>query len=1128
MSDVRQWLDALGLGQYADAFDENAIEWGVLGELDHGVLKDLGVDAAGHRLKILKAAKAVADAQADSSTAPAGEPPPKAAPTPGSEAEHRQLTVMFCDLADSTALAGRLDAEDFRDVILAYQQACTRAVERYDGYVARLFGDGLLVYFGYPHAHEDDAARAVHAALEVLREMQAVGEEQRRSRDVELSVRIGIATGPVVVGDIVGEGASQESTVLGETPNLAARLQALAGGNQIVVAPATHQLAGGAFDYEHLGPQSLKGIDAPVDAWRVVAEHDCGSRFEAAHGTHVTPLIGRDEERDMLMRRWLRAADGAGQVVLVSGEAGIGKSRLARELREQLAEHPHSFLSFQCSPYHASSALYPIVNHLERAAAFSSQDDAERKLDKLERFISEIGVEAEQAGLLLAALLNLPGEQRYGAIDLSPAQQKDQTLGVLVAMVESLAMRQPVLMVFEDIHWVDPTTLELLDLVLERTPTLAILALLTHRSDFTPTWTGEAHVTSIALNKLDPENCASLITSVTGDRALPHEVLQEIVEKTDGVPLFVEELTKTVVESGMLRTESGRYVLDQPLTALTIPATLQDSLMARLDRLASVKDIAQIGAVIGREFGHELLEAVAGLDASALAEGLAKLTEAGLVFRRGTPPQGTYLFKHALIQDTAYASLLKSRRQQLHAKIASVLETRFRALVEGQPELAAHHLDQAGLSDRAVEYWHRAATLAASRSALHEAYNHLDAALAAQKKLPQTDENLRLRLDLLVERIAPIIAVRSYSSPELAELYEDAMSIYEKIGGDMPQIFPIIYSRWAYEFTSGNMSEALARAEEFLATATRQKARLPIIQGRRLCATVMAMNRAADEACRHMELAFEELDEALSDEIGFLYGQDAYSTGNSYYSFGLCAVGKFDQMRQCMETALERAASVDHALTNAYVNGHMGLLFSELRDDTGLARCVATMKSVLSEHPMPMWVLMLDYFKGATALSEGRNDTAVALMEKILAEVSRIGFGYWRAVYEGNLARAQLARAQHEPALEAAARGLAAIEGGADAWMEPELHRIRGDILAACDQPKAEVEASYQEAIEHARAHPNRLYELRAAVSLARLWRDDDRVEESMQLLDSVCASIAQPGDIRDLREAKALLNELS
>jgi class 3 adenylate cyclase/tetratricopeptide (TPR) repeat protein len=1126
MSDIRQWLDSLGLGQYADSFAEHAIEWEILTELDHDVLKDVGVSVAGHRLRILKAAKALGSAEGTTTSHSPGEPLSAQTPVPGSEAEHRQLTVMFCDLADSTALAGRLDTEIFRDVILAYQQACTRSVERYEGYVARFFGDGMLVYFGYPHAHEDDAERAIHAGLEVLREMDAVGEEQRRTRDIELSVRIGIATGPVVVGDIVGEGASQESTVLGETPNLAARLQALAGGNQIVVAPATHRLAGGAFEYQDLGPQSLKGIDEPVNAWQVVGTQDQGSRFEAAHGKHLAPLIGRDEERDMLLRRWRLAADGAGQVVLVSGEAGIGKSRLARGLREHLADQPHTVLNYQCSPYHVSSALHPIINQLERAAGFSSEDAPESKLDKLEHLLGQSSDQFEHAACLLAALLGLPGAERYGSVDLTPEQQKDQTLVVLVEQLEGLASRRPVLMVFEDMHWVDPTTLELLDLMVDRIPAHPVLALLTHRPDLTPTWTGEAHVTSIALTKLGPENCTSLVSAVTGDRALPDEVLREIVKKTDGVPLFVEELTKTVIESGMLRAETARYVLDQPLPALAIPATLQDSLMARLDRLASVKDIAQIGAVIGREFGHQLLEAVAGLSPSVLSDGLAKLAEAGLVFRRGTPPHASYLFKHALIQDTAYASLLKSRRQQLHGKIASVLETRFPALTGSQPELAAHHLGQAGLTARAIEYWQRASALARSRSAMHEAYSHLGTALAAQKTLPQTDENRRLRLDLLIERITPIIAVKSYSSPEMAELYEDAMSVYRTIGDDTPQIFPIIYAGWAYELTVGRTTEALERAREFLTSAERQRARIPTLMGRRLCGAVMVMDRAAVEGCRYLEQVLEELDEELSDQIGFVFGQDMLAAANTYYAFGLCALGKFEQARQRMESALDRAARLENPLTIAYVNGHVGLLFAEMRDDAGLTRCIATMESTLGEHPMPIWVLSLEYLRGVKALVEERNDTAAALIENSMTTSERLGFGYWRATSEGSLARARLAQAQHERALECVSRGLAAIDRGADAWIEPELYRIRGDILAAWGQPRAEIEDSYQEAISKAGTYPHRLYELRAALGLARHWEADGRVEESMELLDSVCASIPQPGDIREMRTAREMLSE--
>ena len=595
MNDVGKWLESLGLGQYVDAFADNDIALSHLSDLDHEVLQAIGVKSAGHRMTLLKAAATRRAAEPATAPTPNSRNSDEVHPQATGEAEHRQLTVMFCDLAASTALSGRLDTEVFRDVILAYQEICTRCVARYGGYVARFFGDGMLVYFGYPRAHEDEAQRAIHAGLEILNELSAMDTEPY-ALDLELAVRIGIATGPVVVGDIVGAGASQESTVLGETPNLAARLQALAAPNQIIVSPVTKNLAGGEFDYHDFGPQSLKGVQQSVTAWCVVGERDHTSRFDATHEEHVAPLVGRDEERDILVRRWQRTINGVGQVVVVSGEAGIGKSRLSRDLREELCSQEHSQLNYQCSPFHVSSALYPVIHQLERAAGFAADDEVDDKLDKLERLLNQSTHDIKTTARLLAALLSLPGAQRYGEIDITPTQQKDQTLQVLLEQLQELSDKQPVLMMFEDAHWIDPTTLELLDLIVERIAHTRIMLLLTHRPEFAPPWTGEAHVSSISLNKLDPSNCIALVSAVTGGLTLPPEVLSEIITKTDGVPLFVEELTKTVLESGMLHVETNRYVLDQPLASLAIPSTLQDSLMARLDRLASVKDIAQIGA----------------------------------------------------------------------------------------------------------------------------------------------------------------------------------------------------------------------------------------------------------------------------------------------------------------------------------------------------------------------------------------------------------------------------------------------------------------------------------------------------------------------------------------------------
>jgi class 3 adenylate cyclase len=519
VNDVTEWLTGLGLERYAGAFVENDIDFGLLTSLDHEVLQAIGVKSAGHRMTMLKAAAALDgnEANATHPSFPRVVDDPRAATT---EAEHRQLTVMFCDLADSTGLSGRLDAETYRDLILAYQQLCTRSVERYEGYVARFFGDGMLVYFGYPRAHEDETQRAIHAGIEILDGLGDLNSGEK-NHDLNLAARIGIATGPVVVGDIIGDGASQESAVIGETPNVAARLQALAEMNRIVVSPATKNLAAGEFDFRSLGEHSLKGVEQPVVAWSVTGKRDHGSRFDSARGQQIAPLVGRDEERDILVRRWQRTADGSGQVVMISGEAGIGKSRLSRGLREQIRDQQHVELNYQCSPFHVSSALYPVINQLERAAAFRPGDDHETKLDKLEQLLGQSTDDIEASALLLADLLSLPGKHRYGEIDATPVQQKDKTLQLLVRHLEGLVRTQPVLMVFEDLHWADPTTLELLELMVEKIPGIRAMLLATHRPNFTPAWTGEAQVYSISLNKLDPGNCGALITSVSGGLSLP-------------------------------------------------------------------------------------------------------------------------------------------------------------------------------------------------------------------------------------------------------------------------------------------------------------------------------------------------------------------------------------------------------------------------------------------------------------------------------------------------------------------------------------------------------------------------------------------------------------------------------
>ena len=648
--DVGGWLRNLGLGHYESAFIENAIDTDVLPELTEGDLEKLGIPL-GDRKRLIKAIKATTDPSPSASlfASEVGDNAPNDY-SPMVAAERRYLTVMICDLVGSTALSAQLDPEDMGAVIDAFQATCARIMLAFDGFIADFRGDGILAYFGYPRAHEDDAERTVRAALDIA---AAVARLKTRAQE-PLSVRIGIATGLVVVGDLGGAGALREHTVVGDTPSLAARLQALAEPGTVVVATSTRRLLGDRFRLRDLGLHKVKGIAEPIAAWAVDGMSASESRFEAVHAAGLADLVGREDEIDFLLKRQRLAWKGEGQIVLISGEPGIGKSRLAAALEERIADEPHTNLRYQCSPHHANSALYPFIAQLERAAGFKADDTSEQRLDKLEAVLAIAASRVQDTAPLFAALLSIPLGDRYPRLALNPAQQRRRTLAALLDHFENLARQKPILLLFEDAHWADATSLELLDLTVERVRQLPVLALFTLRPEFEPPWVGLPNVGTLTLGRLDRNDVESMVTQVTQGRALPTEVMNQIVAKTDGNPLFVEELTKAVLEGDILVKDADGYRLDGPLPPLAIPATLQASLMARLDRLAPVKEISQIGAAIGREFSYSLMRELVGRDETALKHALTKLEQAELVFRRGEPPEAIYSFKHVLVRDAAY------------------------------------------------------------------------------------------------------------------------------------------------------------------------------------------------------------------------------------------------------------------------------------------------------------------------------------------------------------------------------------------------------------------------------------------------------------------------------------------
>jgi class 3 adenylate cyclase len=822
MKGIAEWLASIGLGEYAQCFAENAIDLSVVRDLTEQDLKDLGVPL-GHRRKMLRAITELDEgAVARSRTA--------ARVLARDGAERRQLTVMFCDLVGSTALSARLDPEELRGVIHTYNACVTDVIRGYKGNIARYMGDGVLAYFGYPRADEDNAEQAMRAGLALVKAVTNL----RTHVGAGLQVRIGIATGVVIVGDLIGEGAAREQAVIGETPNLAARLQTLAEPGMVLIDANTHRLAGGHFDYRELGPCQVTGWSEPMPIWHVLDTSGVEGRFEAMHTIKLPPLFGREEEIELLLSRWRDVTQEKGGVVLLTGEPGIGKSHIALAFDERLQNEPHFTLRYFCSAHHSNSALFPIVGHLERAAGFNRSDSSAEKLCKLEALVAQSTADPEHVAVL-ANLFALPDSHRVRRQQLSPQKRKEKTLEALLAQLVGLAERQPVLMIFEDIHWIDPTSLELLAATVEPVSRLRVLMLVTARSDFTPPWPTHPHITTIPLPPLGRRDGTALVERVTGGKTLPREVMEEILARTDGVPLFIEELTKTVLEAGVLREGDESYELEGSYLH-TIPRTLHGSLLARLDRLGPGKEVAQIGAVIGREFSYELLRAVAGRPESMLRAALDRLVASELVYRRVTPARTSYVFKHALVRDAAEEMVLRAHRKELHATIAKALEMGSPEIVGAQPELIAHHYREAGNVAKAVYYLSIAGDRALSRSALREAHEQITQALQLISRLPEDDSRRHDELRLQIALARTLLERRGYGDQQVGEAYAKARDVSKSVG-DAEMYLAALYGWWAHHYVRGKPAAMLEQAYEFLAVAERQNETGPIAVGYRLLGT---------------------------------------------------------------------------------------------------------------------------------------------------------------------------------------------------------------------------------------------------------------------------------------------------
>jgi class 3 adenylate cyclase/predicted ATPase len=1059
---IAQWLEQQDLDQYARAFEEHNIGFDILPELGDDKLKELGVPLGGRKrlLKAIADLRMSLESAGDAGTSAAARGPP----TRRGDPERRQLTLLFCDLVASTELSARLDPEDLREVVHAYQACVAAVVTRFEGHVAKYMGDGVLVYFGYPGAHEDDPERAVRAGLELV---HAVAKLRIRP-DVELEARVGIATGLVVVGDLVGEGGAREEAVVGETPNLVARLQALAEPGSVVISQATCRLVGGLFELADLGPRRLKGFAEPLPAWRVEGEGHAEGRFEALHGERLTPLVDREEELALLLERWERAKEGEGQVVLLASEPGIGKSRLVRALRECLGGEPHAHLGYQGSPYHQTSPLHPVVGQLERAAGFVRADTTGAKLGKLEALLarSNAGIAAEAAPLL-APLLSIPAGDRYSPLGLSPQRQKARTLEVLVERIAGLAAQRPVLVVLEDAHWGDPTTLELFGLTIERVQRLPVLVVITFRPEFQPPWMGRRHVTLLTLSRLSRRQGATMVERVTG-KMLPPDVVGQIVAKTDGVPLFVEELTKAVVESGLLREEADRYALAGPLPPLAIPTTLQDSLMARLDRLAPVKEVAQIAAVIGREFSYELLAAITPLSAEDLAAALDQLLAAELVFRRGAPPGTTYSFKHALVQDAAYQSLLKPRRRQLHTRIVQVLE-RFPATVETEPELLAHHCVQAGLMEQAVDYWTKAGQLSLARSATLEAIAQLSRGLKALRSLPKSPERRRRELGLQLVLGPALIAAKGFAAPETGRAYARACELCRELG-DIPKLLPALYGQSVVHWQRAELAAAHEVARELLDLAEEQGEAAAEVVGHRILGTFLFQLGRLAESLAHSESALALYDPVRDRSSRFVYAIDSRVVCLLWLSQALLALGYPEQAQVRQGEALATARELAHPNTIAQALFCDWTLHQLLRDGRAGQAQAEALIALTTEQGLPLWLATGVVIRGWALAVGGRAEDGIAVIRRGLADYRATGAELFSPYFLALLADAHGRADQAAIGLSLLADALDGVERTGVRWIEAELHRLRGELLLALPEPEeGEAEACFHRALAVAR-----------------------------------------------------------
>jgi class 3 adenylate cyclase/tetratricopeptide (TPR) repeat protein len=1032
------------------------------------------------------------------------------------------LTILHCELVFSASLSASLDPEDLLEVMQAYHESWARVATQFGGYLARPLADSVWVYFGYPQAHEDDAERAIRAALDLVDRVAKLDLDATHP----LQVRIGIATGSVVVGNLEGPSAAAGQAVVGATLKLADQLSRLARPNETVISPRTKRLAGDVFEYTDLGEHRFERFPNPIDVWGVRHASEAESRFAAAHVIRLTPLVGREQELGLLLGRWELAQEGEGKVVLMSGEPGIGKSRLAEAVIEQLADFPHTRLRYQCLRRHTNSALSPVIHQLEHAAQLAREDSPEVKLDKLEALLAGATSNVSRVAPLFAALLGVPGDRRYASLDVAPEKQKALTFEALLAQLEGLTAPNPVMVIFEDLHWIDPTTLELLGQIVDRIQHLPVLLVATFRPEFDSPWGEYPHVTLLTLNRLAKRQGAALIKTLTQGKALPTEVCEQIIAKTDGVPLFVEELTQAVLESGLLEEKSDRYRLTGPLPPLAIPDTLQDSLMARLDRLAPVKEVAQTAAAIGRAFSYELLAAVSPLSESELQDALNQIVDAGLIFRHGSLAQATYTFKHALVQDTAYQSVLRSKRQQLHAHIAKALELKFPEWLETKPELIAHHLTEAGLTEAAIQYWEKAGQHAVRKSANTEAARHFSKAIELLSVLPMTAEAQQREVELQIAMGSAYVVNKGYAAAETQQAFKRAKHLCEQLG-DVPKLFAALYGIADAYFMSGQLEQAHKVSQKHFALAERSGDSGHLLRAHDLEGFILLRSGEMIQARHHLEQSLALYDREQHRELKFLSGYDPSVDAMGWLSLALWVLGYPDQALHKSQQAVSLARDLSHSYTLATAQW-FAMMIDVWRRESDRAQMLArALIELCAEQRFPLFLAGATIVHGWSLVWGDRKPEGIEQLRGGIAgwreTRAEAGLPSWFALSAEAVAGTGNSR-EAQSLLE---EGLALSEKNNERWSESELYRLKGDLLLLQSAAKSDVEDCYTKALSLARERSMKSFELRAATSLARLWRTQRKNRKARELLADVYGWFTEGFDTADLKDAKQLLDEL-